>query len=65
MIEKIAAISGTNISGTAMGKIKSRAIYHAKHPEQVFAEEAVHNPVPDFCRAAYEKYETLDKIRNS
>jgi hypothetical protein len=28
---------------------------HAKYPEQVFAEHAVHGPVPDYCKAAYDK----------
>ena len=65
MVEKIADISGAPISSADMEKIKSRAMYHAKYPDQVFAEEAMHDPVPDFCRAAYEKYETLEKLRNS
>ena len=65
MVEKIAEVSGTAISSDVMEKIKSRAMYHAKYPDQVFAEEAMRCPVPDFCRAAYEKFETLEKIRNS
>lgn len=48
-----------------MEKIKSRAMYHAKYPEQVFSEEAIKDPVPDYCRAAFDKYEALDKIRKS
>jgi hypothetical protein len=65
MIKKIAEISGTIIVPAEMEKIKSRAMYHAKNPHEVFAEEAIHDPVPAFCRAAYEKYETLERIRNS
>lgn len=65
MVEKIAAIAGAPIGIAEMEKIKSRAMYHAKYPEQVFAEEAVRGPVPEFCKAAYEKYEALEKIRNS
>jgi len=65
MVEKIVNLSGTSIGPAEMEKIKSRAMYHAKYPYEVFAEEAIHDPVPDFCRAAYEKYETLEKIRNS
>lgn len=63
MVEKIAQITNTPISDDAMEKIKSRAMYHAKYPEQVFSEEAIQDPVPDYCRAAYDKYEALDKIR--
>ncbi len=48
-----------------MEKIKTRARYHAKYPEQVFAEEALREPVPVYCRAAYDKYEALEKMRNS
>lgn len=40
-------------------------MYHAKYPEQIFAEEAVRGPVPDYCKAAFDKYEALEKIRNS
>jgi len=65
MVEKIAEISGTSIGPAEMEKIKSRTMYHAKYPHEVFAEEAIHDPVPDFCKAAYEKYETLEKMRNS
>ncbi|WP_207511097.1 hypothetical protein [Longitalea luteola] len=65
MVQKIAAVSNTVIGSAVMEKIKDRAVYHAKYPERVFAEEAVHDPVPDYCRAAYEKYEVLEKIRNS
>jgi hypothetical protein len=65
MVEKIAAISGTPLSSDVMKKIKDRAMYHAKYPGQVFAEEAVRGPLPDYCKAAYDKYEVLEKIRNS
>lgn len=65
MVEKIAHITNTPISDEEMEKIKSRAKYHAKYPDQVFSEEAIQDPVPDFCRAAFDKYEALDKIRKS
>lgn len=65
MVEKIAAVTNTFISGGVMEKIKVRAMYHAKYPEQVFAEEALQEPVPAYCRAAYGKYEVLEKTRNS
>ncbi|WP_205513535.1 hypothetical protein [Longitalea arenae] len=65
MVEKIAAASGAPIGAAEMEKIKSRALYHAKYPERVFAEEAIRDPVPAYCRAAYEKYEALEEIRNS
>lgn len=65
MVEKIAQITNTPISDEEMEKVKSRAMYHAKYPEQVFSEEAIQDPVPDYCRAAYDKYEALDKIRKS
>jgi hypothetical protein len=65
MVETIARITDTPISDDEMEKIKSRAMYHAKYPEQVFSEEAIKDPVPDYCRAAFDKYEVLDKIRKS
>ncbi|HEX6427468.1 MAG TPA: hypothetical protein VF008_07265, partial [Niastella sp.] len=65
MVEKIADISGASINGIDMEKIKSRAMYHAKYPDRVFAEEAIRDPVPEYCRAAYEKYEALEIRRNS
>jgi hypothetical protein len=65
MVEKIAGISGTSINAAEMEKIKSRAMYHAKYPERVFAEEAIRDRVPAYCRAAYEMYEALELRRNS
>jgi hypothetical protein len=65
MVKKIANVSGAPIDSSLMEKIKDRAMYHAKYPKQVFAEEAIADPVPAFCRAAYEKYEDLEKRRNS
>lgn len=65
MVEKIAGITGVPIGSGEMEKIKARALYHAKYPEQVFAEEAIRNPVPVYCRAAYERYEALERRRNS
>lgn len=65
MVETIARITNTAISDANMEKIKSRAMYHAKYPEQIFSEEAIQDPVPDYCRAAFDKYEALDKIRKS
>ena len=65
MVEAIARITDTPISDDDMEKIKSRAMYHAKYPEQVFSEEAIKDPVPDYCRAAFDKYEALEEIRKS
>lgn len=65
MVEKIAEVSGTPINSVDMENIKSRAMYHAKYPERVFAEEAIRDRVPDYCQAAYEKYEALEQRRNS
>jgi hypothetical protein len=65
MVEKIANVSGAPLGSMEMEKIKDRILYHAKYPKQVFAEEAISDPVPAFCRAAYEKYEALEKRRNS
>lgn len=65
MVEKIAAVSGISIGSVEMEKMKSRAMYHAKHPNQVFAEEAIRDGVPDYCKVAYEKYEALERRRNS
>jgi hypothetical protein len=65
MVETIARITDTPIGDNEMEKIKSRAMYHAKYPEQVFSEEAIKDPVPDYCRAAFDKYEALEKIRKS
>ncbi|WP_143159952.1 sulfotransferase family protein [Chitinophaga jiangningensis] len=65
MLEKIARITDTHISTEAMEKIKDRALYHAKYPGQVFAEDAVKQPVPDYCCEAFDKYGALEIIRNS
>lgn len=65
MVERIAAVTNTFIGSDAIEKIKTRAMYHAKYPEQVFMEEALPEPVPAYCRAAYDKYEALEKMRNS
>jgi hypothetical protein len=65
MVETIARITDTRISDDEMEKIKSRAMFHAKYPEQVFSEEAIKDPVPDYCRVAFDKYEALEKIRKS
>jgi hypothetical protein len=63
MVETIARITDTHINDDEMEKIKSRAMYHAKYPEQIFSEEAIKDPVPDYCRAAFDKYEALEQIR--
>lgn len=65
MVERIAGICGAPIGSAEMENIKNRAMYHAKYPERIFAEEAIRDPVPEYCRAAYEKYEALEKRRNS
>ena len=65
IVETIARVTDTTISDDDMEKIKSRAMYHAKYPEQVFSEEAIKDPVPDYCRAVFVKYEALEKIRKS
>jgi hypothetical protein len=65
MVEKIAQATGIVINSDTMEKVKDRAQYHAKHPKLFFSEEAVQEPVPAYCRAAYEKYETLESRRNS
>ncbi|OQP63106.1 hypothetical protein A3860_03790 [Niastella vici] len=65
MVEKIAAITGTPVGFGEMERIKDRARYHAKYPAQVFAEAAIRDPVPAYCRAAYERYEALERSRNS
>ena len=65
IVEKIAGICGTPIGSAEMENIKKRAMYHAKYPERVFAEEAIRDPVPAYCKAAYEIYEALEKRRNS
>jgi len=64
MVEKIAAVTGMPIGLGEMERIKARAMYHAKYPDQVFAEAAITDPVPDYCRAAYERYEALERRRN-
>lgn len=63
MVEKIAHVGNAPIDNAAMEKIKSRAMYHAKYPDQVFTEEALHAPIPGYCKAAYEKYEALESMR--
>jgi len=65
MVEKIARVCGVSIANADMEKIKDRALYHAKRPHQVFAEEAIRDPVPAWCQAAYEKYEALESSKNS
>jgi hypothetical protein len=65
MVEKIAGITGASIGNVEMENIKNRAVYHAKYPERVFAEEAIRDRVPEYCQAAYEKYEALEARRNS
>jgi hypothetical protein len=65
MVQKIASVCGYSIGSDEMEKIKGRVLYHAKYPERVFSEEVIDDPVPEYCRAAYEKYEALEKRRNS
>lgn len=65
MIKKIAAITGMPVGFEEMERIKDRALYHAKYPAQVFSEAAISDPVPAWCRAAYERYEALERRRNS
>ena len=45
MVEKIANVTGAPIGSREMEKIKDRVMYHAKYPKQVFAEEAIGDPV--------------------
>jgi hypothetical protein len=60
MINKIAAFTKIEISDDEMAMMESRAQYHSKYPEQIFAEKAARNTGPRFDRA-FELYEILGK----
>jgi hypothetical protein len=63
IVEKIATTAGFSFTEDELDKMKQRASYHAKYPEQFFSEETVQSPIPGYLTPAIELYETLEKIR--
>ncbi|MDP4261971.1 MAG: sulfotransferase family protein [Bacteroidota bacterium] len=65
MVKTIATVTSASISDNDMAKIKQRAAYHAKYPDQAFTEEPIQTTIPLYCKKAFELYEAVEKIRKS
>ncbi len=65
IVNKIAAATGIAISAAEMEAMQQRAGFHAKYPGQVFAEPAMHQPVPPYLEKVHELYEAVEKIRTT
>jgi hypothetical protein len=65
IVEKIATTVGFSLTEDELNKMKQRAGYHAKYPNQIFSEETVQSSTPGYLAPAVELYETLEKTRKS
>lgn len=63
MIDTIASVINMPIDAEYRKKINERCGYHAKYPEQAFAEEAPRPVLPQWCDAAIDLYARLDEMR--
>lgn len=62
-MNKIAAFTGISISDDVMEQMKTRAGYHAKHPQQVFKEPILDAAIPACQQRAFELYEQIERMR--
>ena len=63
IVNKIAAITGIQISEKEMEEMKKRSAFHAKYPEQVFAEEQTKEALPAYQIKSFELYNEVEKRR--
>jgi hypothetical protein len=64
MYNKIAGVAGITTTAAEMDRIQQRAGFHAKYPDQVFAEEPIKAEIPGYCMPAYKLYLELEMTRN-
>lgn len=63
IVNKIAAFTGITINDAERQVMEQRAGFHAKFPEQVFAEPAVEKAPPDFLQEAMQWYDKVEQQR--
>ena len=63
IVEKVAAAAGFSFSEDEMQRMKQRAGYHAKYPDQVYSEEAMGSSVPAYLSTTIGLYEKLENTR--
>jgi hypothetical protein len=63
MMKTIAAITHLEISPEEKLAMEKRASYHAKFPEQVFAENLKQETIPSYLKKSNELYDSLEAIR--
>lgn len=61
--EQTAAFSGFDISAEDHIKMEKRCRYHAKYPDQVFAEHNTQTNVPEYLQKSLELYQQLELKR--
>jgi hypothetical protein len=48
-----------------MSAMRKRSTFHAKYPEQVFAEAMIQEPVPAYLNRSFALYDEVEKIRTA
>jgi len=64
IVEKIAILTNTELSGTVREQMELRSRYHAKYPGQVFSEAGPSVDPPFYLARAMQLYRQLDRERN-
>jgi hypothetical protein len=61
IVNKIAALTGIQISEEEMEEMKKRSAFHAKYPGQVFAEEQTKEALPAYQAKSFDLYNEVEK----
>lgn len=65
VMDTMAAFTRIDISAEEHAKMEERCRYHAKYPDQVFAEQHSEEQLPDYLQECSELYEQLENKRLS
>ena len=60
MMKKIAAVTSYNITDENIAKMKERAAFHGKHPEERFSEAPLEQESPDQLKQVFDFYNRLE-----
>jgi hypothetical protein len=63
IINKIAAITGMEVTESEQKQMQQRSLYNAKYPENLFSESAVEGNLPPYLHKAMELYSKLEGIQ--
>jgi hypothetical protein len=63
IVKKVAAFTGITISEKEIAAMRQRSTFHAKYPEQIFAEAPIQESPPAYLNRSFALYKELEKIR--